>query len=250
MKVSIITTCYNRERTIGECINSVLSQDYPDIEFIIVDGASSDGTLAVVNSYKGKIARVISEPDKGMYEGINKGLRAATGDIIGLVHSDDYIFDSHVIGKIARCFADGNCDLVYGNGLYVDSEHPDRIRRDWKSGTYNRRKVSCGWLPLHPTVYITRDWLTKCGFYDEQYKIAADTDWLIRSLYDLSPRVKYINEYVVRMRMGGLSTSQSTAKRKWSEDLRIYRAHGIWPYTALAGKILSKIPQFVRARFM
>ena len=262
MKVSILTSCYNREATIRGCIESVFGQDYPDIEYIVVDGASSDKSLDIIKeeeqrtndkdfilSHPKFTMKIISEPDKGMYEAINKGLRAATGDIIGLVHSDDFLYDHDTVSKIVYRFRLLGCDLVYGNGIFVDTENTDRIVRNWISGRYTRRKVYCGWLPLHPTVYITRKWLDKCGMYDESYKIAADSDWLVRSLYDMSPKVSYMKEYIVRMRMGGMSTDPEKAKKKWSEDLRMYRSHGLPPKFALAGKIMSKIPQFIEAKF-
>jgi glycosyltransferase involved in cell wall biosynthesis len=151
MKVSIITSCFNREATIGQAIESVLSQDYPDIEYIVVDGASKDGSLQVINRYKDRITKIISEPDKSMYEGINKGVQAATGDIIGLLHSDDFLFDRYVISDIVRKFSETGAELVYGNGLFVDFEHTDRPVRDWISGNYRKWKVKCGWLPLHPS---------------------------------------------------------------------------------------------------
>lgn len=249
MKVSIITSCFNRKKTIRGCIESVVGQDYPDIEYIVVDGASTDGTLAVINEYKDKIAKIISEPDKGLYEGINKGLRAATGDIIGLVHSDDFLYDRDTISKVVYRFNLMKCDMVYGNGIFVDAEQTDHIIRDWISGRYTKRKVSLGWLPLHPTVYVTKEWLDKCGLYDESYKIAADSDWLVRSLHDMSPKVSYMKEYIIRMRMGGLSTDPEKTKKKWAEDLQMYKSHGIQPQLALTGKVISKIPQFIEAKF-
>ena len=209
MKVSIITSCFNREATIGQAIESVLSQDYPDIEYIVVDGASKDGSLQVINRYKDRITRIISEPDKGMYEGINKGVQAATGDIIGLLHSDDFLFDRHVISDIVRKFSETGAELVYGNGLFVDFEHTD------------------SWLPLHPTVYIRREVMGRWGLYNENYKIAADTDLLVRYLYEADLRVEYLNKYIVRMRMGGLSTDSARRKQMWKEDVGIYRAHGL-----------------------
>lgn len=249
-KVSIITSCFNRQNTIDGCIQSVLRQNYNNIEYIIVDGASKDNTLGVINKYKDKLAAVISEPDNGMYEGINKGFKIATGDIIGLVHSDDFLFDNNVINAVVDCFNSNNYDIVYGNGIYVDNENINCIRRDWISGAYSKNKIKRGWLPLHPTIYISKVWLEECGLYDESYKIAADTDWLLHSFYDLSPKVFYLKKYIVRMRMGGLSTSSKNSKNKWEEDLRIYKAHGIQPQIALTGKIISKIPQFIRAMFI
>lgn len=249
MKVSIITSCYNREATIRGAIESVLNQDYPDIEYIVVDGASTDGTMKVVREYEGRISHIISERDSGMYEGINKGLRLATGDIIGLVHSDDLLYDKDTVSKLVFRFKTLGCDLVYGNGIFVNAEDTDVVVRNWISGHYKKSKLTRGWLPLHPTVYVTRQWLDRCGPYDETYKIAADSDWLVRSLYDLSPSVSYMKEYVIRMRMGGLSTDPEKMKKKWAEDLRMYRSHGLHPHFALACKILSKVPQFIQAKF-
>lgn len=249
MKVSIITACYNREATIGAAIESVLAQDYPHIEYIVIDGASKDKSLTVINKYKDQIATIVSEPDKGMYEAINKGLRAATGDIIGLVHSDDFLYATDTITKLVAKFKESKAEIVYGNGIFVDFDQTDKIVRNWISGSYTPTKVRNGWLPLHPTVYITKEWLAKCGLYDENFRIAADTDWLVRSLHDMRPQVAYLNEYIIRMRMGGLSTDPQKMKQKWGEDLKLYRAHGISPYWALGCKILSKIPQFISAKF-
>ena len=157
MKVSIITSCYNREATIREAIESVLGQDYPNIEYIVVDGASKDNSLQVINEYKDRIATIISEPDKGMYEAINKGIRAVTGDIIGLVHSDDFFYSKDTISRIVSEFERTGADLVYGNGLFVSFEDTSRVVRNWISGKYSKGKVRRGWLPLHPTVYIRRE---------------------------------------------------------------------------------------------
>lgn len=134
MKVSIITSCFNREATIGQAIESVLAQDYPEIEYIVVDGASKDRSLQVINQYKDRISRIISEPDKGMYEGINKGIRAATGDVIGLLHSDDFLYSPDTISKMVRKFEQSGADFVYGNGLFVDYQNTDKVIRNWMGG--------------------------------------------------------------------------------------------------------------------
>ena len=250
MRVSIITSCYNREKTIHEAIESVLTQDYPDIEYIVVDGASTDHSLQVINRYKDRITRIISEPDKGMYEAINKGIKLATGDLIGLVHSDDFLYDTHTISDMVEQFRKTKADIVYGNGLFVNPENTNKVVRNWISGSYHRWKVRWGWLPLHPTVYIKRSVMQQWGLYDESYKIGADSDLLVRYLYRADNlRVAYLNRYIVRMRMGGLSTDPDKMKRKWAEDLRLYRANGFNPYISLCGKILSKIPQFITAKF-
>lgn len=248
MKVSIITTCYNREATIRGAIESVLEQDYPYIEYIVVDGASKDNSLAIINEYKNGIDTIISEPDKGMYEAINKGIRAATGDIIGLIHSDDFLFSTHTISEIVKTFEEQDADMVYGNGVFVDYDDINLMVRNWISGEYNKEQVKKGWLPLHPTVYIKKTCMDKWGLYDESYKIAADSDLLVRYLYEADLKVHYLNKYIVKMRMGGLSTDTGKTKQKWGEDLRMYKSHGINPLLALKGKILSKIPQFIEAR--
>ena len=203
MKVSIITTCYNREATIRGAIDSVMAQDYPDIEYIVVDGASKDGSMAIINEYRDRIAKVVSEPDHGMYEAINKGIRMATGDIIGLVHSDDFLYDNHTVSAIVKAFKKTNADFIYGDGIFVNAENTNKVVRNWIGGPYYRWKVRCGWLPLHPTCYIRRDVMMREGLYDESYKIAADSELLVRYLYKAHLKVAYLKRKIIRMRMGG-----------------------------------------------
>lgn len=250
MKVTIITSCYNRKETIGCAIDSVLAQDYPDIEYIVVDGSSTDGSLDVIRSYGGRIAKLISEPDHGMYEAINKGIRAATGDVVGLLHSDDFFYDEHVISHVVRRLEETGADFLYGNGLFVNSENTGKVIRNWIGGTYRTWKVRHGWLPLHPTCYIKRDAMMKRGLYNETYKIAADSDFLLRYLMGGDLTVTYLNEYIVRMRMGGLSTDSGRRKQMWKEDIRVYHSHGINPIVAKIEKMMWKVPQFVKAKFM
>ena len=249
VKISIITSCFNREATIGQTIESVLSQDYADIEYIIVDGASRDRSLEIINSYQDcRIAKVISEPDTGMYEGINKGIKAATGDVIGLLHSDDFLFDNHVISTIAGRFEDTGADLVYGDGLFVDAADTDRVIRNWISGRYHGWKVRMGWLPLHPTVYVRKYVMERLGLYDESYKIASDSELLVRYLYKTKLRVEYLNRYILKMRMGGLSTDAARRIQMWKEDVRLYKEHGFWGVPEKLMKMGWKIPQFVEAK--
>jgi glycosyltransferase len=250
MKVSIITTCYNREATIRGAIESTLAQDYPNIEYILVDGASTDGSLAIINEYGKRITRIVSEPDHGMYEAINKGIRMATGDIIGLVHSDDMFYDNHVISDVVACFKETNADFVYGDGIYVNSEDTGKIVRNWIGGPYYRWKVGLGWLPLHPTCYIRRDVMMREGLYDESYKIAADTDLLVRYLYKAHLKVAYMKRKIIRMRMGGLSTNSEKRRLMWNEDIRLYKAHGFWAIPVKIMKMMWKVPQFIEAKFM
>lgn len=248
MKVSIITTCYNREKTIAQAIESVLGQDYPDIEYIVVDGGSTDDSFKVIRSYGSRIAKVISERDGGMYEAINKGIKMATGEIVGLLHSDDFLFHPHIISEIVERFKQTSADIVYGNGLFVDAQETDKVIRDWRSGNYRRWKVRLGWLPLHPTVYIKRSAIERYGLYNENYKIAADSDFLVRYLYKAHLKVEYLGKYVVRMRMGGLSTDSQKRKAMWKEDVEMYRENGFWGVPEKILKMGWKVPQFVKAK--
>lgn len=249
MKVTIITSCYNREQTIRGCIESVLSQDYPDIEYIVVDGASKDNSLSIINEYKDKISKIISEPDHGMYEAINKGIRAATGDVIGLVHSDDFLFSNQTVSHIVQRFEETHADFLYGDGLFVNPENTDKVVRNWIGGTYRLWKVRHGWLPLHPTCYIRREVMERKGLYNESYKIAADSDFLFRYLLGGELSVTYLKEYIVRMRMGGLSTDSARRKQMWKEDIRLYQSHGMNPTVTKIEKMMWKVPQFIKAKF-
>lgn len=255
MKVSIITTCYNRETTIREAIGSVLAQDYNDIEFVIIDGASNDDSVAAIedaikNVSKNVVIRFISEPDHGMYEAINKGIRMATGDIIGLVHSDDMLYDEHVVSDVVRKFEETGADFVYGDGVYVDAENTSKLVRNWIGGPYYRWKVRLGWLPLHTTCYIRREVMVREGLYDESYRIAADSDLLVRYLYKARLKVAYMHRRIIRMRMGGLSTDSEKRRLMWNEDIRLYAAHGFWALPTKLMKMVWKVPQYITAKFL
>ena len=247
MKVSIITSCYNRAATIRSAIESVLAQDYNDIEFIVVDGFSTDGSLDIIREYADHISTIISEPDHGMYEAINKGIRVATGEIIGLLHSDDFFYDNGVIGRIVERMKRTHADFLYGDGLFVNPDNTNKVVRNWIGGGYRLWKVRHGWLPLHPTCYIRRDVMMRLGLYNESYKIAADSDLLVRYLLTGGLTVTYLNEYIVRMRMGGLSTDSAKRKKMWEEDIRVYVSHGLWPTLTKLEKMAWKVPQFVLA---
>lgn len=247
MKVSIITSCFNRVATIRSAIESVLAQDYNDIEFIVVDGSSTDGSLDIIREYADRISIIISEPDHGMYEAINKGIRVATGEIIGLLHSDDFFYDNGVVGRIVERMKRTHADFLYGDGLFVNPDDTNKVVRNWIGGGYRLWKVRHGWLPLHPTCYIRRDVMMRQGLYNESYKIAADSDLLVRYLLTGGLTVTYLNEYIVRMRMGGLSTDSAKRKKMWEEDIRVYVSHGLWPTLTKLEKIAWKVPQFVLA---
>lgn len=268
MVISIITSCYNRATTIRTAVESVLAQDYNDIEYIIVDGASRDNTMAVVRNcldgakhignkdgveiltLNGKTIKIISEPDRGMYEALNKGIRCATGEIIGMVHSDDFLYSNTIISEIAAQIQKTNADLLYGDGLYIDCKKPTKIIRNWVGGEFSKSKVRHGWLPLHPTCYIRRDVMMREGLYDESYEIASDSELLVRYLLKADLKITYLHKYVIKMRMGGMSTNPIRSIQMWEEDLRLYRQHGMNPRLTKLKKMAWKVPQFVSAFFM
>ena len=247
MKVSIITSCFNRAATIRDAIESVLAQDYNNIEFIVVDGASTDGSLEIVREYEDRISTIISEPDHGMYEAINKGIRVATGDVIGLLHSYDFFYDNGVLILIAERMKITRADFLYGDGLFVNPNNTDKVVRNWIGGSYRLWKVRHGWLPLHPTCYIRREVVNRLGLYNESYKIAADSDLLLRYLITGGRTTTYLGEYIVKMRMGGLSTDSARRKKMWDEDIRVYASHGMAPTLTKLEKMAWKVPQFVLA---
>lgn len=250
MKVSIITTCYNRVRTVPLSVLSVKEQSYAEIEHIIVDGASTDGSVEAIRAVGSpRIKKLISEKDRGCYEALNKGIRQATGDIVGWLHSDDVYYSQEVIAHVVRAFRETDCDLLYGNGLFVSPENPNWVLRDWISGKCSDSRLENGWLPLHTTVFIRRSVLNRFPPYREDYHISSDTDWLLTVMYKTGIKIYYLNKYLVVMNYGGLSTDWGKTILRWREDLGIYIQHGISPRTALIKKVLRKVPQFLKAPF-
>lgn len=247
MRVSIITVCYNRKVTISKSIESVLGQDYPYIEYIIVDGNSTDGTKEIIQSYSDKITRYISEPDKGMYDAINKGLSMATGDVIGLMHSDDEFYDKTVVSQIVAAFKSApDTDGLYGNGIYISNDAEERIIRNRIGGPYDFNNIASGWLPLHPTVYLKKSLIEKYGYYNLDFKIASDTEFLLRYLFKHKINMVYLDAYVVKMRMGGLSTNYKRAFEVLYEDYRIYKYHHLSAVSTVFLKKLNALVQYIK----
>jgi len=246
MRITIITVCYNRVLTIEKAIQSVLEQKYPNIEYIIVDGNSTDGTQAIIASYGNRISQYISEPDQGMYDAINKGLKLATGDVIGLMHSDDAFYDDYAIGRIVASFEqDHKAEGVYGDGVYVSNDSEERLIRNRIGGAFSLQKIKSGWLPLHPTVYIRKSVIDKYGFYNLDFKIASDTEFLLRYLYKYKIKMRYINAYIVKMRMGGMSTNASRAIEVLQEDYKIYKYHGLAAFRVVFQKKTIALKQYL-----
>jgi len=205
VKVSIITVVYNGKNTIEDCLKSVANQTYPLIEHIIIDGGSTDGTLDVIKKYKNKIAKVISEPDKGIYDAMNKGLRSADGDIIGILNSDDMYADNSVIESVESTITDNNVDSCDGDLVYVDRDDTAKIKRQWKAGEYKKEKFKKGWMPPHPAFFVKKEMYERYGYLNLDFPLAADYELMLRFLYRYGITTAYIPKVLVKMRAGGTS---------------------------------------------
>lgn len=205
MKISIITPTFNSERTVEDTIKSVLNQTYPDIEYIIIDGGSTDGTLDIIEKYKDKIAKIISEQDRGIYDAMNKGIKLATGDIVGILNSDDFYASSDIIEMVADEFREKNADCVWGDLDYVDKDDLNRIVRRWQSSPYEEGKFQRGWHPPHPTFFIKKEIYKKYGFFRLDLSISADYELMLRFLEKNKISSSYIPKVFVKMRVGGKS---------------------------------------------
>lgn len=245
MKVSIVTAVFNRVSTIGAAMKSVQLQTYPDVEHVIQDGGSSDGGLDEIARLADGKTVVISEQDSGIYDAINRGIRRTTGDVIGLMHSDDFFADEYVIKKIADAFSDPRIDGVYGDLQYVSAENTSRVIRHWRSGSYDPGLLKRGWMPPHPTLYLRREVFERHGLYDTSYSIAADYDAMLRYLVKGQITLAYIPEVLVKMRLGGESNrSLERVLRKSREDLRALRQNGVGGLGVLVAKNFRKLGQF------
>ncbi|WP_282041180.1 glycosyltransferase family 2 protein [Winogradskyella flava] len=248
MKVTIITATYNSEQTIGVCMRSVLEQTYEDIEYIIIDGESKDKTLNhVIALIKDKTnVQLISEPDKGIYDALNKGIARATGDIIGFVHSDDFLADSNIIEKIVEVFKSQNVDGIYGNLHYVAFSDTDKIIRNWVSKTFKTKLLEQGWMPAHPTLYLKKELYNLNGGFDLSYKIAADYDFILRIFKQEGLKFYYLSITIVKMRIGGASNrSLKNIINKTKEDYRAVKDNQIGNWFTIVLKNVSKIKQFL-----
>ena len=206
-KISIITVSLNSVKTIKQTIESILSQDYSNIEYIIIDGGSTDGTVKVIESYSDKISYYISEPDKGIYEGMNKGIKAATGDVIGILNSDDFYPNNFVLSNVVKTFNNSNCDAVYGDLVYVKESDTSKIVRYWQTGEYSTSRIKNGWMLPHPTFFVKKSIYDRFGLYNTDLKTAADYEMILKLLYKQNINVIYIPMILVKMRLGGASNS-------------------------------------------
>lgn len=247
MKISIITITYNSASTVEDTIKSVASQDFPDIEYIIVDGLSKDRTLEVVNRYSNHISRVVSEKDKGLYDALNKGIGLATGDVVGMLHSDDLYADNNVISRIAQKFAsDPSIEAVYADLVFVDRDNPDKILRTWRAGEYTEDAFKEGWMPPHPTFFVKKSVYDRLGGFNLDLKLSADYELMLRFIHKHKVKVAYLPETIVKMRMGGISNTSFFVKLKANmEDKKAWKLNNLKPglFTTLK-KPLKKLFQY------
>jgi glycosyltransferase involved in cell wall biosynthesis len=244
LKISLITVCYNAESTIKQCIQSVISQNYGNLEYIIIDGGSTDNTIQVINQYKDYISIFVSEPDAGIYDGINKGIKMAGGDIVGALNADDFFADNTVLNIIADAFKTQDTGIIYGDLEYVNSKGD--IVRNWQSGQYSAGMFNRGWMPPHPTFYCKKELFYQFGFYSLEYGTAADYELMLRFMHLNLINAFYIKKVLINMKIGGISNKSFRNRVKGLLfDLKAMRNNGIsLPFLTLIRKPLRKINQY------
>lgn len=247
-KITIITATYNNRHTIEETFHSLLNQTYPNLEYIVIDGASTDGTLEIIDRFRTHIHLLISEKDNGVYEALNKGLKYATGDIIGFLHADDIFYSASTLETVALAFANNDIVAVYGDLLYVDRSNPQKIIRYWQSRPFTPQLLRKGWMPAHPTLFFKRHIVEDIGLFNPRYHIAADYEYMIRMLLRYPPETfHYIPSVITCMKVGGKSNrSLSNIIKKMKEDYHIIKNHRIGGIATLLGKNFSKLNQFFK----
>ncbi|GAB3947977.1 glycosyltransferase family 2 protein [Spirosoma harenae] len=247
MKVSIITVVYNGAEFIRDCIESIVNQTYPDIEYIVIDGKSTDGTVEIVQSYGTKIARFVTEPDKGLYDAMNKGIRLATGDVIGLLNADDFYRHNRVIENMVATFERTNSDAVYGDMLYVDRANPNKLNRYWRSGWYSPNAFLWGWMPGHLSFFAKRSLYSTYGLFRLDMKSAADYELMLRFIHKHKAKLAYMDEVTIVMRSGGISNSSLQNRvRANREDKLAWQLNELKPYFFTFWlKPLRKLKQYI-----
>ena len=250
MKISIITATYNSEVTLSSCMTSVLQQSFQNIEYVIIDGNSKDETLELVKQHQLKFPqiefKILSEPDSGIYDALNKGVQLAAGEVIGFVHSDDVLADNQIISKLANQFEKKNIDGVYGDLQYVDKNNIGKIIRYWKSTNFNASLLKKGWMPAHPTLFLKKEVYEKHGKFNLSFKISADYDFMLRILKDDSLKFTYLPTVITKMRVGGASNrSIKNIIQKTKEDYRAVRLNNIGGWYLIFLKNISKVRQFI-----
>ncbi len=246
MKISIITATYNSSLTVRDTLNSIQNQDYPDIEHIIVDGKSSDDTLQIVSEFK-HVSKVLSEKDKGIYDAMNKGITAATGDVIGILNSDDVYNSPHIISTVAKTFSDSNIKTSYADLQYVQTNNLDKVVRTWKAGNFSKRNFYYGWMPPHPTFFVRREVYDEVGLFNISLRSASDYELMLRILIKHAIPTHYIPQVIVKMRAGGMSNASFKNRINANKEDRLaWKLNGLEPhFFTLYAKPIRKISQFL-----
>ncbi len=251
MKVSLITNVLNAEDTIEESILSVANQTHRNIEHIIVDGVSKDKTLDIVYKHSDKISKIVSEKDKNLYDAMNKGIKLASGDIIGFLHADNFFTSNEIIERVAEVFEKKRVDAVWGDLIYVEKHNTKKIVRYWRSCKYREGLFNKGWMPPHPAFFVKKTIYEKYGYFNTDFEISADYEIMLRFLHKHKISTAYLPEVLVKMRLGGLSNRNcGNMLRKSREDLKAWRVNGLkGRLNTLLLKNVSKIPQFFKREF-
>ncbi len=247
MKISIVTVVYNGERFIADALKSVQDQSHSDIEHIVIDGASTDGTRSIIDSFSDRIALVISERDNGLYDAMNKGIANATGDIIGLLNSDDIYAAPDILSRVAKAFADNRVEAVYGNLNYVKADDTDQVVRYWRSGPMYERFFEDGNVPPHPTLFLRRELYERFGDFDTDLHIAADYELMLRLFRKHSVPTHFINMVMVKMRLGGSSNKNLANIVRGNREIRqAWRKQGLpIPRRFFISRLVKKLQQFI-----
>lgn len=252
-KLTLLTACYNSAATIGDTLRSVNAQDYRDLEHVIIDGASRDETVSICEQVGERITRIVSEPDKGIFDAYNKGLTHATGEVIGFINSDDYYATNRVASQVMQAFEDPSVDAVHADLVYVDPANTSRVERHWRSKPITKRALSSGFIPAHPTVFLRRAVYERIGNFDLSYRLAADYEFLLRAFYTHEVRSRYIPSIWVRMRSGGATGGGIRSVLRQNNEIRAAQdKHGLRCSSVrfYSVKIADRLLQRARARFV
>lgn len=247
MKISIITCVLNNSKFIKNSLTSFKNQTYKNKEHIVIDGGSTDGTIQIIKKFKNKNLFFFLNSDKGIYKALNEGIKLSSGNIVGILHSDDFYKNNKILSFIIKTFQKTGADIIYGDLLYLTRKKPHKILRYWKAGKFVEKKLSNGWMPPHPTVFVKKNIFYKIGKYNTKYKISSDYDFLLRAMKVKGLKKVYIPKVLVNMRIGGKSNkSLKNIINKSKEDYKIIKRNKVGGLITLLSKNLSKINQFLR----
>jgi glycosyltransferase len=253
MKISIITITYNSAATVEDTIRSVIAQDYPDMEYLIIDGKSKDNTLTIVDKYRDRISKVVSEKDKGLYDALNKGIKHATGDVIGMLHSDDLYAHPQVISHVAEAFKkEPSVQGLYADLVFVNRNDTNKVMRVWNSGAYEENAFVKGWMPPHPTFFVRKECYEQFGGFNTELKLSADYELMLRLIHKNKIKLAYLPEVIVKMRMGGVSNVSFFVKLKANlEDKMAWKLNGLKPgMMTIFMKPLRKLKQYFKRAYI